>query len=90
MRRCRPCRSCGHPTPLGELVETHVHAGQTAKPGWWVSADRVIWLCRRCAAASQAHPSPLARREVNPLRSRFLNAKQAAQQLAVSPKTVSR
>jgi hypothetical protein len=48
MRR-RPCRSCSRPTPLGELVETHVYAGQTAKPGWWVSADRVIWLCRRCA-----------------------------------------
>jgi excisionase family DNA binding protein len=27
---------------------------------------------------------------VNPLRRRYLNAKQAAQQLAVSPKTVSR
>jgi RNase P subunit RPR2 len=48
MRR-RPCRSCGRPTALGELVETHVYAGQTVRPGWWVSADRVIWLCRRCA-----------------------------------------
>jgi hypothetical protein len=55
MRR-RPCRSCGRPTPLSELVETHVYAGQTAKPGWWVSADRVIWLHRPLRKPTRPQP----------------------------------
>jgi hypothetical protein len=49
MRRV-PCWSCGRPTPLVELVETHVRAGPTTRLGWWVGADRVIWLCPSCAA----------------------------------------
>jgi hypothetical protein len=50
MRRWLPCWSCGAPTPAAELVETHVYAGPTARLGWWVSADRVIWLCPGCVA----------------------------------------
>jgi hypothetical protein len=47
MHRRLPCWSCGRPTPPTELVETHVRAGHTNRPGWWLSADRVIWLCPR-------------------------------------------
>jgi hypothetical protein len=50
MRRRLPCWSCDRLTPAAELVETHVRAGETNRPGWWLSADRVVWLCRRCAA----------------------------------------
>jgi hypothetical protein len=48
MRR-QPCASCGRPTALAELVETHVRGGATNREGWWLSADRVVWLCPRCA-----------------------------------------
>jgi excisionase family DNA binding protein len=41
-------------------------------------------------AASQVRPSPISRREVNPLPRKYLSGSQAAQRLAVSPKTVSR
>ena len=65
MRRRRPCWSCDRPTPAAELVETHVRAGQTTRSGWWLSADRVVWLCPSCAAPlAQAH---LAGKEVIPL-----------------------
>jgi hypothetical protein len=60
MRRRLPCWSCGRPTALAELVETHVHAGQPGRDGWWRSADRVIWLCPRCTAPlrkpARSHP----------------------------------
>jgi hypothetical protein len=32
MRR-RPCWSCARPTPLGELVETHLDDGQPGRSG---------------------------------------------------------
>jgi hypothetical protein len=50
MRRLLLCWSCGAPTPAAELVETHVRAGHTSRGGWWLSADRVMWLCTSCAA----------------------------------------
>jgi hypothetical protein len=50
MRRRLPCCSCDPPHPAAELVETHARGGQTNRPGWWLSADRVISLCHRCAA----------------------------------------
>jgi hypothetical protein len=50
MRRLQPCWSCGRPTVLAKLVETHVRGGDINRDGWWRSADRVIWLCPRCAA----------------------------------------
>jgi hypothetical protein len=43
------CWWCGRPTPAGELVETHMRAGETTRQGWWLSADRVVWLCPACA-----------------------------------------
>jgi hypothetical protein len=61
MRRHRqPCWSCTSPTPLGELIETHVYAGHTTGPGWWQTADRVIWLCPCCATGLRkpARPHP--------------------------------
>jgi hypothetical protein len=57
MRR-QPCASCGRPTAAAELVETHVRAGQTNRSGWWLSADRVVWLCPYCAAPLLQPPRP--------------------------------
>jgi hypothetical protein len=63
-RRHLSCWSCGRPTPAAELVETHVRAGETTRSGWWLSADRVVWLCRRCAAPplKPARPNSRERR----------------------------
>jgi hypothetical protein len=59
-RRCQPCWSCDRPTAPAELVETHVRGGQASRPGWWLAADRVVWLCPRCAAPLRkpARPYP--------------------------------
>jgi hypothetical protein len=63
-RRILPCWWCDRPTPAGELVETHLRAGQTSRPAWWLSADRVVWLCPACAAPLRkpARPRSRARR----------------------------
>lgn len=58
MRRRRlPRWSCDRPTLAAELVETHVRAGETNRPGWWLSADRVVWLCPTCAAPRRFLPT---------------------------------
>src|SRR6266545_4420766 len=57
MRRL-PCWSCGRPTLAADLVETHVRSGQTSRDGWWLSADRVVWLCPCCAALFSSLPAP--------------------------------
>ena len=63
MRRRVPCWSCGRPTAAAELVETHVRAGQTTRSGWWLSADRVVWLCPASAGRlSKPSPNPRERR----------------------------
>jgi hypothetical protein len=62
--RFLPCWWCRRQTPAGELVETHLRAGHSNQPGWWLSADRVVWLCPSCAAPLRkpAHPRPRERR----------------------------
>jgi excisionase family DNA binding protein len=62
----------------------------TTRPDWWLAADRVIWVCPHCAAPLRKPLSPLSRREVNPLRRKYLTSNQTAQRLAVSPKTIAR
>src|SRR6266508_1686502 len=57
MRRL-PCWSCGRPTLAADLVETHVRSGQTSRDGWWLSADRVVWLRPCCAALFSSMPAP--------------------------------
>jgi hypothetical protein len=60
-RRLVPCWWCDRPTPAAELVETHLRAGQTSRPGWWLSADRVVWLCPDCAAPLRKPARPRSR-----------------------------
>jgi hypothetical protein len=46
----RPCWRCGRPTPLRALTEAHLPPADRRRPGWWLAADRVVWLCPACTA----------------------------------------
>ncbi len=54
-RRRRPCWRCRRPTVLAAL--TGAHLGPPPNTRALLSADRVVWLCRRCTGPA-ANPSP--------------------------------
>jgi hypothetical protein len=62
MRRCSLYR---RPTALAALVEAHLWPRSGNRPGWWLTADRVVWLCPRYAR-HPSHPNPPGK-EVIPL-----------------------
>jgi hypothetical protein len=61
-RRRRPCSRCRRLTVLVALTEAPLGPPPTTRA--LLSADRVVWLCRRCTglAARPSPPSPRGRR----------------------------